>query len=81
MFFKSWQKGMKEENANWSSMVSSESNDSLPITPNFSGQLTYNGLFSVLAQKKTYTHFHSKTPSSLNHHLRVLRHKAVDRKN
>jgi hypothetical protein len=44
MFFKSWQKGMKEENANWSSMVYlQKANNSLPITPNFSRQVTYNG--------------------------------------
>jgi hypothetical protein len=43
MFFKSWQKGMKEENANWSSMVYRQKAMILPITPNFSGQLTYNG--------------------------------------
>jgi hypothetical protein len=54
MFFKSWQKGMKEENANWSSMVyRQKANNSLPITPNFSRQVTYNGLFSVWAQNKT----------------------------
>ncbi|XP_046438590.1 uncharacterized protein LOC124190084 isoform X2 [Daphnia pulex] len=39
MFFKSWQKGMKEENANWSSMVYRQKAMILPITPNFSDSI------------------------------------------